>query len=761
MKNHFTLLIVLAITYFSCSNIISAQLRNENYTASINGKIIIDSPNHNIQVKSENGSFWCTFDIGAVTDEYRELSNFRLYKEGRFLFGLSKVPGSDLEISNSGYVIFYDHKKHFLGELKIHAYSVSGNHLFTKSFFNADQFEFSESGNIFGIVDKHNLNIINIPMSAAYSYEKCEKFALDNAGYIVVLNNNELKIYRNDRLLNSIKLECSYIRKIIISSENNLIALINKRNFITYKLSDGRKSFSKQLKGNLSFRDIKILDAKIIVGIHKKTKNESIGILREYDISGKLVDERFGESKLIDQHEKAFVQKTNKYEYDPIPWPFFPFDSMRTVWNHYEQQMGNDGGEWSYLHQGLDLIVPIAEETYSVTEGIVKLVLTLGGGAYWRIAVSDSLVDDYSNGWLYAHLIENTIQFDIGDTVYIHDYLGDIIQWSEDWGHIHFVEIRDSGLVWLYDDNEWGINFNPMLALTPLPDTTAPYIDTVFTNSKFGFCENETSNYLSPDSLYGEVDIICKVVDYAGNSEWQQPAFKTYYWVINTATGDTIQPRQLGHVLNHSYPFYSGDHYTPFSEVMYKRDPILAASSWMSTERNYYHILTNSNGDSLIDLNERYLAFNTENYLDGYYVIFIEVFDEAGNSALDSMSVQFKNGNSTGIKNENLVSEYSLAQNYPNPFNPTTKIKFTIPQLDPIDGGANNGILYVTLKIYDTLGKEVMTVVDEQMRPGENEIEIYAGNLASGVYYYQLQAGNPSAGTGHGFIDSKKMIVLK
>ncbi len=96
---------------------------------------------------------------------------------------------------------------------------------------------------------------------------------------------------------------------------------------------------------------------------------------------------------------------------------------------------------------------------------------------------------------------------------------------------------------------------------------------------------------------------------------------------------------------------------------------------------------------------------------------------------------------------------FSLSQNYPNPFNPTTKIKFTIPKLTPIEGGTNNGILYVTLKIYDSLGKEVMTVVDEQMRPGENEIEIYAYNLASGVYYYSLQAGS--------FKVSKKMLLLK
>ncbi len=97
--------------------------------------------------------------------------------------------------------------------------------------------------------------------------------------------------------------------------------------------------------------------------------------------------------------------------------------------------------------------------------------------------------------------------------------------------------------------------------------------------------------------------------------------------------------------------------------------------------------------------------------------------------------------------------DFQLSQNYPNPFNPSTKIRFTIPNLSPIEGGSREGLLYVTLKIYDTTGKEVMTVVNEEMRPGENEIEIYANNLASGVYYYTLQAGD--------FKVSKKMMLIK
>jgi hypothetical protein len=107
----------------------------------------------------------------------------------------------------------------------------------------------------------------------------------------------------------------------------------------------------------------------------------------------------------------------------------------------------------------------------------------------------------------------------------------------------------------------------------------------------------------------------------------------------------------------------------------------------------------------------------------------------------------------TSVEETSLPEDFSLSQNFPNPFNPTTKIRFTIPRLSPVEGGSENGLLYVTLKIYDVLGKEVMTVVNEEKLPGENEIEIFAGNLASGVYYYTLQAGN--------FVETKKMIILK
>jgi hypothetical protein len=85
---------------------------------------------------------------------------------------------------------------------------------------------------------------------------------------------------------------------------------------------------------------------------------------------------------------------------------------------------------------------------------------------------------------------------------------------------------------------------------------------------------------------------------------------------------------------------------------------------------------------------------------------------------------------------------YQLAQNYPNPFNPATKIRYSIPQQS-----------YVVLKVYNALGQEVMTLVDGAQKPGIHSVQFDARNLASGIYFYRITAGD--------FVNVKKMMLLK
>ncbi len=98
----------------------------------------------------------------------------------------------------------------------------------------------------------------------------------------------------------------------------------------------------------------------------------------------------------------------------------------------------------------------------------------------------------------------------------------------------------------------------------------------------------------------------------------------------------------------------------------------------------------------------------------------------------------------SGITNNqnNTPENYTLLQNYPNPFNPSTKISFSLPK-------AGN----VTLVVYDILGREVATIMNEFTTAGNHTINFNASNLSSGVYFYKIQAGD--------FTDTKKMMLIK
>jgi len=128
-----------------------------------------------------------------------------------------------------------------------------------------------------------------------------------------------------------------------------------------------------------------------------------------------------------------------------------------------------------------------------------------------------------------------------------------------------------------------------------------------------------------------------------------------------------------------------------------------------------------------------------------------------GNARLEAGGVDYllmvKLGGVTDVETDFLnPTGFELYQNYPNPFNPSTKIKFTIPSMgNPLLGGARGGL--VTLKVYDVLGNEIATLVNEEKPAGNYEVNFEAKGLSSGIYFYELQSG--------GFIETKKMILMK
>lgn len=92
--------------------------------------------------------------------------------------------------------------------------------------------------------------------------------------------------------------------------------------------------------------------------------------------------------------------------------------------------------------------------------------------------------------------------------------------------------------------------------------------------------------------------------------------------------------------------------------------------------------------------------------------------------------------------NSSLFNQYKLEQNYPNPFNPETIVQYSVPIED-----------HISLKVYDLLGREVVTLFEGNRKKGKYQEKLNGSNLTSGVYIYRFETSN--------FMDTKKMLLIK
>jgi hypothetical protein len=154
--------------------------------------------------------------------------------------------------------------------------------------------------------------------------------------------------------------------------------------------------------------------------------------------------------------------------------------------------------------------------------------------------------------------------------------------------------------------------------------------------------------------------------------------------------------------------------------------------------------LSTNNGVNWIDKGQ---GFGVLDYVHSLIIINNYIFAGTNNSVWRRLFSEI-----IGIQNisTETPSKYSLFQNYPNPFNPTTKIKFTIPSLSSPHGLGGDLVL---LKVFDIMGREVQTLVNERLKPGTYETTFDGSTLNSGVYFYKLISGS--------FTETNRMLLIK
>jgi hypothetical protein len=140
---------------------------------------------------------------------------------------------------------------------------------------------------------------------------------------------------------------------------------------------------------------------------------------------------------------------------------------------------------------------------------------------------------------------------------------------------------------------------------------------------------------------------------------------------------------------------------------------------------------------------------------DAPYLVYFTIFEDSSDGYIN-LFARKENVLIDALDEEKSKTVYfNLLQNYPNPFNPSTKLSFVIGHSFPQSGispSAQHSI-FVTLKVYDILGKEVATLVNEEKPAGSYSVEFNAKGLTSGIYFYRLEAGD--------FTKTMKMILMK
>ena len=131
-----------------------------------------------------------------------------------------------------------------------------------------------------GVQALDGISIISLNSGNSYLIEKGLQFSFsENDVFVAVAQSKKILIYQNSSMIKTIQTGIELPRKTIISSKNNLVGVIDKFKLKIYSLSNGDLLFENNIAGDLSFRDLKIVDDKIVAGIHKRNKHESNGLL--------------------------------------------------------------------------------------------------------------------------------------------------------------------------------------------------------------------------------------------------------------------------------------------------------------------------------------------------------------------------------------------------------------------------------------------------------------------------------------------------
>jgi aminopeptidase N len=438
------------------------------------------------------------------------------------------------------------------------------------------------------------------------------------------------------------------------------------------------------------------------------------------------------------------------YNLDVVYWKKIsnPNDSIPLMFYY------NNGESVSNIKQQLPLMTTQYSQLFGEYPFEKNGFANISSGFVWGGMENQTLTSLQPHGMEFEGLVSHE---------FAHQWFGDMISpgtWADVWLNEGFATYCEA--LWLeygggypsykseiqYDANDY-LQFNPGWPIyNPQWAVTTPSINTLF-NTEItyykGACVLHMLRYVLGDSLF-----FASIKDYAtdGNFRLKNSVTDDFIQKINTSAGQNLNWFFDEWVKQPNHPVYQNlytiDTVANKVTVKIQQTQAIPAFFTMPVELKFtFADATDTTLHVRNDMNPQLVSFTFSKRPTNV------VFDPNNNIVLKQATTL----QATGVRSGELATlQFELEQNYPNPFNPVTHFQFTIAQ-PKADAPLAHDARFVSLVVFDILGKEVTTLVKTTMNPGRYSVQWNAGNLPSGVYLYRLQAGQ--------FAETKKLVLMK